>query len=1622
MKYHAPDRAETYTKAYRKKKIWKRVMIILVAVVVFCTTYALTLPAITLEKQDRVLDCPVSVHQHTENCYSEVGNLVCGQADFMVHVHNEKCKDKNENLICRLPEIAAHQHTAACYRTEAVLVCDNLAVLHKHSESCYDNDANLICGQLAVLEHSHEEGCFVQSESSNVESQPEDISSGEKLLVAPYGAVISAWAQIEKQGAKQSADVPQRAEANGTPQESDPIDLTSFLTTAKIQVNGIDYDGSPLDRNGNFTVVLESEIEENDLHYQYKLPEQIVVQNTGSAEQPLALMAGNTQIGSYYIQDNTVYINYAQSNTKVTTKLELSATWNKAVQDEETLVWGPNKTAEVTFINKDIAVEKSDSNNGVMQVAENGDLYAEYTIRAMLDEGGQLKISDTMSDGGQNITTLWKGCYNDGTADYELTIHTYSGEPKNPDKGQVGETQYGKFSDSAETTFSIEDISLEKNQYVEIKYKVKVDADDRFKLDGNQTKLTVENTAKAEEKRTDDKEISSSVTHNVTYQTSAPWVQKTADNTSSDSNADHKWKVTINAQQNVDMEGAVVMDNIFSDGTTYNTAENTFTVTITGKDGSSDTKSLQVIDMETIEPILKANGFTVDNFEDFIAYTLGGSQSVDEMNQQIKNFESIFQQLLGINEPVDVAVLSRYVFVDNRDEVKDLSKNTYPLFLWVVPPNSAVSDTDSGPYSYELNYSTHSEEGTTAVVNQAKANWRGISGGTGPITTFEQKVAIDKHNAGVYTGTDGNMYVDWTIDVEVPPNSAAIPNVWLVDQLPSTQVKFSNASYETFPALKGMSDTLDAESLENYNTEFGNEVHQWDSNNQTLQYLHGLVEDVFTITGSGGEEAIVDRIVQNAHPVLGVTGFQLNQNFALYSGLAERLGTMRLEGNEQYGSVSPKDFSIWLGDLPATEEGYKITINYTTQVNPYTMPLAAQDYVTGTNTVSLYSDLNTGTYIELADAKSQYWLAKQSAEDSIVKNIEHYDPKTGILTYRVQLDPLDNLYVGSYAYQIHDSLSSCPGAAYIEGSFKLYVHANFIGETSQNAVWSYDPAVKRLIWASDSDVFKDYDAGSFEKQIYNYLTEEVKTDGLATPITRVVQQISNTETGSSNFYLTLNNTGWLGTEDGHFVPLTLEYQVQLPKDDNRYIDNEVLFSAYDVKTPSNIYLIGASYASFDTQNIIHKSLYQMPSLQNNYMAGFQININRTESEELMHAKEIVVHDVLSDTLQLVVSSIKLEGKNQADANWTEISSDGWSLKRDGSAFDVTIYTDEENGNTVYEQYRLTYQTKVLGEQETTVHYSNQASIQSLGINSEKIENNVFIQKVGGSADVTNLKITLLKVDGNDLTKRLDDVRFELYTYTADGQWEEQTTSEALVTDENGKIQLVNGANGVSLHNNTWYALKESHYKTGYLSTEPVYFYIPKEGTTETPTNPSIGINDGAFTSGQRISSEGELIIENYTPYFILEKRDARTNALVYDAGFTLYSDRECTEVVKKLESTSGIFTFDRLEAGKTYYLKETTIPKGYLNPDAIYEVTVAPNGSVTIEKLDASGSPITDGSSEITKKDGEGVVFVANNTPASYELPDTGGPGIWLYTLGGGILMVGALLIVVYRCGRTTRQ
>ena len=75
-------------KLYRKMlhSHWVKIVSALASVVVFCTAYALILPAITMSNQDP--KCGIEEHTHVAECYDAEGNIICGLEE---HAHSLSC-------------------------------------------------------------------------------------------------------------------------------------------------------------------------------------------------------------------------------------------------------------------------------------------------------------------------------------------------------------------------------------------------------------------------------------------------------------------------------------------------------------------------------------------------------------------------------------------------------------------------------------------------------------------------------------------------------------------------------------------------------------------------------------------------------------------------------------------------------------------------------------------------------------------------------------------------------------------------------------------------------------------------------------------------------------------------------------------------------------------------------------------------------------------------------------------------------------------------------------------------------------------------------------------------------------------------------------------------------------------------------------------------------------------------------------------------------------------------------------------------------------------------------------------------------------------------------------------
>lgn len=97
--------AASYIAQNHRHRVWKKIVSVLACIVVFCTTYALILPAITMESP--TLYCGLDEHTHGESCYEK--NITCAAESDASHTHTDECYQTV--LACGKEE---HAHALVC--------------------------------------------------------------------------------------------------------------------------------------------------------------------------------------------------------------------------------------------------------------------------------------------------------------------------------------------------------------------------------------------------------------------------------------------------------------------------------------------------------------------------------------------------------------------------------------------------------------------------------------------------------------------------------------------------------------------------------------------------------------------------------------------------------------------------------------------------------------------------------------------------------------------------------------------------------------------------------------------------------------------------------------------------------------------------------------------------------------------------------------------------------------------------------------------------------------------------------------------------------------------------------------------------------------------------------------------------------------------------------------------------------------------------------------------------------------------------------------------------------------------------------------------------------------------
>lgn len=171
MNRELQSQAEKMNNAHRKRRRWYKILSVPVCLVVFITTYALILPAITLETAPDTT-CGYEQHTHTDSCYQTPG--------VPEHVQ----------YVCQ-EALTAHSHTDACYDADGVLACgkEETVYRHTHDAFCFDGSGQLICTlpETAAPTAEPQQAAEPENEDAAIQTAGGDASVGDTEEETPAG-------------------------------------------------------------------------------------------------------------------------------------------------------------------------------------------------------------------------------------------------------------------------------------------------------------------------------------------------------------------------------------------------------------------------------------------------------------------------------------------------------------------------------------------------------------------------------------------------------------------------------------------------------------------------------------------------------------------------------------------------------------------------------------------------------------------------------------------------------------------------------------------------------------------------------------------------------------------------------------------------------------------------------------------------------------------------------------------------------------------------------------------------------------------------------------------------------------------------------------------------------------------------------------------------------------------------------------------------------------------------------------------------------------------------------------------------------------------------------------------
>ena len=1375
---------------------------------------------------------------------------------------------------------------------------------------------------------------------------------------------------------------------------SEYVDSNSYMTKHILKEGGSVIGNNLVDPAGEFSVRIEFSFDGdsllNNLSYYYKLPEHIAIKgdDVPSKTKPGDLRdTSENKIGTYYISNNIIYYTFDSVSQNKTAYFELGASWDN-VENIGSIILNWNDGDQVVkFESAYVSVAKKQEN---FYIDENG-----HTIRKFI------------------ITVSPKDNYNNQDINEITIIDTFSALKKgysfgkdldtaNPNQDVLvkkynssDELQESKWYDDSEINlkvegvgngfetninFSIDGLSVLAGGKTEIEYYIEISSDMKLKNDASSYSTVYANSVEVNQniynestKTTETLFTKTSVTGS--YSSNSVWLYKeegSATKIEETGKNSVPYTISVNRNRNYSLGGSIVKDEIsrfLGGAVVYDTDNQPYIEKIKGWDAKeTDNKNenyeylnwivLDYKDYSTMEKLASTSEKTaVENLLEQEDYSSLRNTILKAINKKSnKSYTKLTSNIIG-----------QYVFTFLPSSEIDETPN----FLWLVP-----LDEDGIPTAYFLHYNVLSDEQVASLTNGAtmwytefEAAGKGSSGY--PTFVGDKVLNISKYNNGVYRKADGGFYVDWTVSLKVPENSGGFEQIVLYDSLPSysnVPIGDSGNTYTVYDWLYGFNKG-----------DFSLSQCMYDDgtyNYSFCEYVQNTIFSKMFSISSNSKDENVQKVVNWI-----TTGFsndnwrrysskEINENYKesnkedvipYYNGGSGISYTGEATGAGQFiddksnlsemTTYTMKKLYFYIGDLPATTEGYSIDIKYTTQVNPELINSLSKilnrdnlEYVTlkntiGANQACFEKNGNLSNYIvspgvaRIATASASYWIGTKDIEPTIEKEGK-YDLENNVINYTVDLNPQKNVSAESTIYTLKDTLS-ISGIKYITDSFTLYDENNDI-------VYTTDPSKKI------SNKYKD----------------------------KANISISNKSNENSSFVLKFDNSNNIFLDKiGNLKKLKLEYSVDASNiPEGVTLQNVATWftpktSEDTGETTENI--LGTVMVDILPDQAIEKKMTNIPNLENKYNASFDIKVNLDSQYADEYLKGLnagdtfIVRDTFESGLLLDIDSIGVFKYNEQQEKYEKLRN-GYTLKYNSKTKELEIKINVIEG---IDKYLIRYNATVCGTPNKYATVKNNAKIENSTVNEAVWDTKIFKQFYKAGATTSDMSIKIYKYDEENLENRLSNAEFELYEYDG-SSWVNITTKDngcdVLTSDSDGKIEITNKLSNSKLfvRNETWYKLEETKSPAGYmLSSDPIYYYVT-DLSGKYPTSIPEGINDYLVADQE----ENIITIGNKKNQLGIRKVDATEGNNLEGAVFEIYSDKQCNNLIDtSTEKGNGLYVFESLvgvNGNSTLYLKEKSAPDGYAVDSNIYKViyenglikqVISTDGNYTLETSTEDG-------------------------------------------------------------------